>query len=89
LARQERNFIKELFTLYLAFASASALDPIALKAATVLPIPLLQKPQKASKPIDHIACLERRVVSWKEDNLIDLLSEGKLYYLSYQNQLYS
>ena len=47
-----------------AFASASALESIALKAATVFPILLLQKPRRASKAKEHAACLERRLRSW-------------------------
>ena len=72
-----REFVGELSKLYQAFASASALESIALKAATVLPILLLQKPQKASKAKEHATCLERRLRSWKEGNLNDLLLEGR------------
>ena len=46
-------------------------------AATVFPILLLQKPSKGSKAKDHIACLERRLVSWANGNLDDLVREGK------------
>ena len=72
-----REFVGELSKLYQAFASASALESIALKAATVLPILILQKPQRASKAKDHVACLERRLRSWKEGDLNDLLLEGR------------
>ena len=72
-----KEFVNEPSRLFLAFASASALKSIALKAATVLPILLLQKPQRASKTKEHIACLERRLKSWKEGNLNNLLLEGR------------
>ena len=57
-----REFVSELSKLYQAFAPASALESIALKAATVLQI---QKPQKASKAKEHATCLDRRLRSWK------------------------
>jgi hypothetical protein len=72
-----RDFVGELSRLYLAFASASALEAIALKATTVLPILLLQKPQRTSKAKEHATCLERRLRSWKEGNLNDLILEGR------------
>ena len=72
-----REFVGELSRLYLAFASASALETIALKAVTVLPILVLQKPHKASKAKEHIICLERRLRFWKEGNLSDMLLEGR------------
>ena len=67
----------ELSYLFQAFASASALESIALKSATILPILLLQKPHKASKTKEHITCLERRLKKWKEGNLNDLVLEGR------------
>lgn len=72
-----REFAGELSRLYLAFASASALETIALKAVTVLPILVLQKPHKASKAKEHNVCLKKRLRSWKEGNLSDLLLEGR------------
>ena len=72
-----REFVLELSRLYLAVASASALESVALKAATVLPLLLLQKPHKTSKAKEHAACLERRLTSWTEGNLNKLLLEGR------------
>ena len=72
-----KEFVGELSRLYLAFASASALKTIALKAVTVLPILVLQKPHKASKAKEHNVCLAKRLRSWKEGNLSDLLLEGR------------
>ena len=58
-----REFVSELSRLYLAYGSASTLEAVALKAATVLPILLLQKPSKRSKTKHHTKCLERRLAS--------------------------
>ena len=67
----------ELSSLYSAFASASSMESIALKATVVMPILLLQKPHQRSKTKDHIACLERRLRVWKEGNLNGLIIEGR------------
>ena len=44
-----KSFVSELARLYKAFASSSAMESIAMKAAIVLPILLLQKPTSKSK----------------------------------------
>ena len=72
-----RSFVSELSRLYLAFGSSSILEAVALKAATVFPILLLQKPSRASKTKDHINCLERRLVSWSNSELNELVREGR------------
>ena len=72
-----RDFVSELSRLYLAYGSASMLEAVALKSATVLPILLLQKPSKASKAKDHTKCLERRLASWSNGNLEELVREGR------------
>ncbi len=69
-------FVTELVRLYTAFATGSALESIALKATVVIPHLLLQKPQKKSKTKDHIACLQRRMETWANGDLQDLLGEG-------------
>ena len=63
LGKAGREFVSELSRLYQAYGQASALESVALKAATVLPILLLQKPCKRSKAKEHIRCLERRLTS--------------------------
>jgi len=72
-----RDFVGELSRLFLAFASASALESVALRATTVLPILLLQKPHRASKTKEHTSSLERRLKFWKEGSLNDLVLEGR------------
>ena len=70
-------FVSELARLYKAFASKSAVEGIALKAAIVLPILVLQKPSAKSKAKEHSVCLERRMKTWQEGDLCDLLLEGR------------
>ena len=72
-----RDFVSELSRLYLAYGSASTLEAVALKAATVLPILLLQKPSKRSKTKHHTKCLERRLASWSNGDLEELVREGR------------
>ncbi len=72
-----RSFVNELTRLYQAFGSASAMESVALKAAIVLPILLLQKPSKKFKPKDHITCLERRLPLWLSGRLMDLVNERR------------
>ena len=75
--RVGKKFVSELSNLYLSFGSASTLEAIALKAATVLPILLLQKPSKGSKAKDHVTILERRLDSWSAGDLDGLVKEGR------------
>ena len=72
-----KNFVSELSQLALAFGSASTLETVALKAATVFPILLLQKPSRVLKTKDHINCLERRLASWSNGDLDELAKEGR------------
>ena len=71
------RFIRELARLYRAFAEGSALECIALKAATVLTSLALQKPYKNSKAKTHMAFLERRLESWNSGGIAELLAEGQ------------
>ena len=72
-----KSVVAELARLYSVYASSSALESVALKATVVLPHLLLQKPSRASKSRDHIACLERRMPLWCEGKLMELLLEGR------------
>ena len=72
-----KKFVYELSTLYRAYAEGSALESIALKAITVVSILLLQKPHGKSKTKDYSACLERRLQSWSNGDLTNLLLEGR------------
>ena len=72
-----KEFVRELSRLYSAYRSASALESIALMAAVVLPILLLQKPSRTSKTKQHIALLERRLGLWASGDLDELVREGR------------
>ena len=75
--RAGRDFVSELARLYQAYGSSSAMEPVSLKAVMVFPILMLQKPWKRLKSTHHIQCLGRRIKSWLEGNLEELLEEGR------------
>ena len=54
------------------------MERIALKAASLMPSLLLQKPHKLSKAKDHSRCLERRLYAWKEGDIADLILECRV-----------
>ena len=72
-----KGFVNELAKLYRAYAEGTTLECIALKAASVLPILLLQRPHCDSKAKDHVACLSRRLDDWKSGDIKGLLHEGR------------
>ena len=74
---EETEASRRLSKLYRAYAEGSALEPIALKATTVMSILLLQKPSRNSKSRDHSACLERRLRAWTEGDINNLILEGR------------
>ncbi len=72
-----KKFVSELSTLYRVYAEGSALESIALKSVTVMSILLLQKPSCNSKRRDHSACLERRLCTWSDGDINNLVLEGR------------
>ena len=70
-----KEFVKELSRLFRAYAEASALEPIALKAITVLSILVLQKPFSKPKAKQLTACLERRMAIWTKGDITTLLED--------------
>ena len=70
-------YIKETSRLIRAYADSSALEAVALKAAMVMPHLLLQKSHRTSKTKDHIAQLHRRLKTWTEGDINQLLLEGR------------
>jgi hypothetical protein len=72
-----KALVSELCRLFRAYANRSAPESIALKACTVMPILLLQKPFHSSKQKDHSACLARRLPIWKKGDTDNLLAEGR------------
>ena len=75
--RAGKAFVTELARLWESYANASALEIIALPAATVMCALLLQKPHVGSKARDHSVCLERRLVSWSKGRIDELIAEGR------------
>ena len=71
-----KAFVVEITRMFRAYADASALESMALKAAVVMPALLLQNPYSKSKVKDHNNHLERRLQLWKEGNLEKLMEEG-------------
>ena len=72
-----KAFTNELARLFHVFATGSALESVAMKAASVLPPLLLQKPHQKTKQQDNILCLERRMKLWVDGSILELLREGK------------
>ena len=72
-----KSFVAEMSRLYTAFVATSTLECIALKATVILPILVLQLPNRRSKPKEHAACLERRMKAWKNGDLESLVNEGR------------
>ncbi len=71
------SFVNTLSTLFRAYGEGSALESIALRAAMVLPILLLQKPHARSRTKEHVTCLQRRLNSWKMGDIDSLVREGR------------
>ena len=72
-----KDFIRELTSLFTAYAQGSAMESIALTAAMVICALLLQKPHQASKSRDHVTVLEHRLSAWKNGNVDELMKEGR------------
>ena len=72
-----KQFVSELARLYRAFTEGSDLESIYLKAATVLTtLALLHKPCKNSKAKAHSHYLDRRLASWLNGDIDNMLNEG-------------
>ena len=68
---------------FFAFAEKLAVERIAMKAATVLPLLLLQKPRGTFRPKDFAVILDRRLAQWKRGEIDALVREGRVL----QNEL--
>ena len=73
-----KAFVLELAHLFRSYASATALESVALKAAMVMPQLLLQKPSATSKAKDHCDYLDRRLSARKRDDIDGLLCKGRV-----------
>ena len=71
--RVGKDFVLELARLFQSYAETSALEPVALKAAMLMPLLLLQKPSPSSKTRDHYEYLSRRLRAWHAGDLDSLV----------------
>ena len=72
-----KAFVSELARLFRAYGEGSTLESVALTAVMIMPALLLQKPHVSSKNRDHVACLQRRLISWQEGDIDSLVREGR------------
>ena len=77
LAKCGRAFVTEQARLFRAYATGSALECVAFKAAMIMPVLLLQRPYAKSKDRDHIEHLTRRLSLWNKGDIDNLVSEGR------------
>jgi len=77
LAKCGRAFVAEQAHLFRAYATGSALECVALKAAMILSVLLLQHPHAKSKDNDHIHHLTCCLSLWNKSNIDSLVSEGR------------
>ena len=77
LAKCGRAFVIEQTRLFRAYATGSALECVALKAAMIMPILLLQRPYVKSKDSDHVKLLTRHLSLWNRGDIDSLVSEGR------------
>ena len=75
--KQGKVFVNEMARLFNAYAEASSLEGVAIKAAMVLPALVLQKPSKTSRSKDHSNCIERRMKEWQAGHFHTLYEEAK------------
>ncbi len=72
-----KSFVAEMASLFRSYAEDSSKERIALKAAFLLPLLLLQKPHRRSKTCEHVPALERRLTLWRDGSFNELLKEGE------------
>lgn len=86
--KASKAFLSELARLYQAFADASSIECLALKACAVLQCLVLQKPHARSKAKEHLSLLNRRLSLWTDGDVDGLLVEGRCIqqHLSFPNQ---
>ena len=68
-------FVLAQANLFLAYGEGSAMESIALCAAMLMPILLLQKPYARSRTKQHMTCLERCLILWKAGDIDALVEE--------------
>ena len=76
--RVGKEFILEMKRLIDLFNNKTPYCNMALNALMVMIPLLLQKPSKSSKCSDHIKYLQKRLMLWKEGNILDILRECRV-----------
>ena len=77
--RVGEKFVKEMTHLFNDYASASALESIAIKAAHLLHLLILQRSSEKLKNKVITAHIARRLNLWLEGHFLDLLLRRKRY----------
>ena len=72
-----KDLVNEMAFWIKQFNQQTKLNGVALKTLMILPTLLLQKPSRNSKAKQHLASLQRRMESWKNGNLEELLKETR------------
>ena len=72
-----KAFVQELARLFRAFADSSALESVAMRAAMVMLVLLIQKPHQRSRQKEHTKYLERRLKLWSDGDIDALLNESR------------
>ena len=73
-----KEFILEMKRIIDLFVNKTPYYHVAMNALMVIIPLLLQKPSKSSKTADHVKYLAKRLVLWKEGNILDILKEDKV-----------
>ena len=76
--QEGKAFVAELARLFRAYADASALQSVAIKAAMVMPHLLLQRSSPAGKAKDNSSALGRRLLAWNQGDIDALVREGRV-----------
>jgi len=72
-----KEFIDEITRMINEWSNETPLRGIALKAVTVMPSLLLQKPKRNSKAKEHTEVLKRRLLTWKNGDIDSLVREAR------------
>ena len=74
-----KSYMDEITGLMNEWLQKSPLKNIAFKVIMIMPNLLLQKPSKCSKSKEHLKALERRLLSWILEILLNYFEKEKRY----------
>ena len=75
--RSGKDFIKELTFWLKQINNGTKLNGVVINAFMVLPSLLLQKPSAKSKAKEYSSSLERRITTWKREDIVELMREAR------------